>query len=254
MSRWVPFAGLKSWVFACIAAVMVMAAGGADARQPVRKPAVKAQAAKKPVVKAVKGRKSTLAVRGKKSAKSRMAARQPVVPAAPSVGQLAGLHAGGDPLDLKSAVALVIDQETNQVLFSKNADAVLPIASLTKLMTALVIVESHQALDELVSVDQEDLDLTANNRSRLASGTVLPRSEMLQLALMSSENRAASALSRHYPGGMPAFVAAMNSRAASLGMHDTHYVEPTGLSSDNRSSARVLVRAGACRIGAQVDS
>ena len=113
-------------------------------------------------------------------------------------------------------------------------------------MTALVIVEGRQSLDELVSVDQADLDLTANNRSRLSSGTVLPRGEMLQLALMSSENRAASALSRHYPGGMPAFVAAMNARAASLGMNDTHYVEPTGLSSDNRSSARdlsVLVRA-----------
>ena len=114
--RWVRFAGLKSWVFACAAAVMLMAVSGAHARQPVRKPLAKAQPAKSSAKamasKAVKGRRGAVAVRGKKSSKSRAVARRPVVPAAPSVGQLAGLHAGDDPLDLKSAVALVIDQET----------------------------------------------------------------------------------------------------------------------------------------------
>jgi D-alanyl-D-alanine endopeptidase (penicillin-binding protein 7) len=230
--------------------VLVVAAGGAEAREPARKAVAKAQplksSARAAAPKTAKSRKNVAAVRGKRSAKLRAIARRPIVLAPPSMGQLTGLHAGGDPLDLKSAVALVVDQETNQVLLSKNADAVLPIASLTKLMTALVVVESRQSLEEPVSIDQADLDLTANNRSRLAMGTALPRGEMLQLALMASENRAASALSRHYPGGMPAFVAAMNARAASLGMHDTNYVEPTGLSSDNRSSARdlsVLVRA-----------
>jgi D-alanyl-D-alanine endopeptidase (penicillin-binding protein 7) len=117
---------------------------------------------------------------------------------------------------------------------------VLPIASITKLMTALVVVEAGLPLDEKLTVTDEDIDTEKNTRSRLKVGTVLSRTEMLHLALMSSENRAAHALGRHYPGGLTAFVAAMNAKAEAIGMTDTHYVEPTGLSSQNQSSAKDL--------------
>ena len=161
-------------------------------------------------------------------------------PAKPSFGELSGLHSVSDSLSLKSGVALVLDQDTNEVLFSKNSDAVLPIASLTKLMTALVVTEANQPLDEVISVTQDDIDTEKFSRSRLLVGTQLRREEMLHLALMSSENRAAHALGRNFPGGLDAFVAAMNRKAQQLGMKDTHYVEPTGLSSRNQSSARDL--------------
>jgi D-alanyl-D-alanine endopeptidase (penicillin-binding protein 7) len=161
-------------------------------------------------------------------------------PARPSFGQMIGLHESADSLELKSGVALVLDQDTNEVLFSKNSDAVLPIASLTKLMTAMVVTEAQQPLDEMVTITDEDIDTEKGSRSRLRVGTQLRREDMLHLALMSSENRAANALGRSYPGGLAAFVAAMNRKAHALGMNDTHYVEPTGLSSRNQSSARDL--------------
>ena len=157
-----------------------------------------------------------------------------------SFGQIYGLHQTVDPLDLKSSVALVLDQETNEVLLSKNSEAVLPIASLTKLMTALVVVEARQPMDEIITITSEDVDTEKFSSSRLAVGTTLSRGDALHLALMSSENRASHALGRHYPGGLPAFVQAMNAKARLLGMHDTHYVEPTGLSSQNQSSAKDL--------------
>jgi D-alanyl-D-alanine endopeptidase (penicillin-binding protein 7) len=159
------------------------------------------------------------------------------------VGQLSGLHAFDDELALKSAVALVVDRQTDEVLFSKNPAAVLPIASITKLMTALVVVESGVPLGEAVAVSADDVQATAGaGRRGLSPGTVLTRAELLRLALMASENRAAHALGRSYPGGLKAFVGAMNAKARLLGMEDTRYVEPTGLSSDNRSSARDLAR------------
>jgi D-alanyl-D-alanine endopeptidase (penicillin-binding protein 7) len=158
----------------------------------------------------------------------------------PSYGQIAGLRATEDPLDLQSSVALVLDQETNEVLFSKNPDAVLPIASITKLMTAMVVTDANLPLDEVLTVTQDDVDTEKGSRSRLRVGTQLTREEMLHLALMSSENRAAHALGRYYPGGLNAFISAMNAKAALLGMGDTRYVEPTGLSSRNQSSARDL--------------
>jgi D-alanyl-D-alanine endopeptidase (penicillin-binding protein 7) len=161
-------------------------------------------------------------------------------PPRPSFGELAGLRGTDDALDLKSSVALVMDQETNEVLFSKNSNAVLPIASITKLMTALVVTEAKLPLEERLSVSQEDVDTEKGSRSRLRVGTELTREEMLHLALMASENRAAHALGRHFPGGLPAFVQAMNRKAATLGMSDTHYVEPTGLSPKNQSSAKDL--------------
>lgn len=163
-----------------------------------------------------------------------------IIPAVPTFGQVAGLHDVDDPLSLKSSVAYVLDQDTNEVLFSKNPQAVLPIASITKLMTGLVVVESGLSLDDKITVTSEDIDTEKNTTSRLAIGTTLTRGEMLHLALMSSENRAAHALGRSHPGGLAAFVAAMNAKAVSIGMTDTHYVEPTGLSSRNQSSAKDL--------------
>ena len=161
-------------------------------------------------------------------------------PARQSFGQLAGLHGTDDALDLKSSVALVIDQDTHEVLFSKNDHAVLPIASLTKLMTGLLISEARLPNDELITITQDDVDTEKGSRSRLTVGTTLPRGELLHLALMSSENRAAHALGRTYPGGLATFVSIMNAKARMLGMNDTRYVEPTGLSSRNQSSAQDL--------------
>ena len=163
-----------------------------------------------------------------------------------SFGQRAGLHGTADPLDLRSSVALVIDQDTQQVLFSKNPDAVLPIASITKLMTAMIVLEAGLSLDERLAISQEDVDTEKGSGSRLRVGSTLSRGDMLHLALMASENRAAHALGRHFPGGLAVFVDAMNRKARTLGMANTRYVEPTGLSSLNQSSAldlSLLVRA-----------
>lgn len=165
---------------------------------------------------------------------------QAIAPAKLSYGQLAGLHGATDSLDLKSSVALVIDQDTREVLFSKNDHAVLPIASITKLMTGVIISGAHLPLDELITVTQDDVDTEKGSRSRLKVGTTLTRGEMLHLALMSSENRAAHALGRTYPGGLQVFVSLMNAKAKMLGMRETSYVEPTGLSSRNQSSAQDL--------------
>ena len=161
-------------------------------------------------------------------------------PARLSFGQMAGLHEVTGPLGLKSSVALVVDQDTRQVLLGKNEHAVLPIASLTKLMTGMVVSEAHLPMDETLTITDEDVDTEKNSRSRLTVGTQLSRGELLHLALMSSENRAAHALGRTFPGGLGHFVALMNARAQQLGMKDTRYVEPTGLSSANQSSAQDL--------------
>lgn len=157
-----------------------------------------------------------------------------------STGERMGLRDSLDPLALSSSVALVMDQETNEVLFRKNDSAVLPIASLTKLMTGLVIADAHLPMDEYITITQDDVDVYKHSSSRLAVGTTLTRGELMHLALMSSENRAAHALGRTYPGGLQTFVALMNAKARSLGMTDTRYVEPTGLMSQNQSSARDL--------------
>lgn len=159
-----------------------------------------------------------------------------------SAGDLAGLNETANPLGLESNAALVLDESTSSVLFAKNPEAVLPIASITKLMTALVVLEAKQDLNEILTVTTADVDRIKYTSSRLPVGAKLTRREMLHIALMSSENRAASALGRHYPGGLPAFVDAMNARAKLLGMTNTHYVETTGLSSKNVSSPNDLAR------------
>jgi serine-type D-Ala-D-Ala endopeptidase (penicillin-binding protein 7) len=174
-------------------------------------------------------------------------ATAPATPAAApapvyTVGDLAGLNATRDPLALKSNAAIVVDAATSQVLFEKNAGFALPIASLTKLMTALIVIEAKQDMEEVLEVTDEDVDREKFSHSRLRIGSFMSRANMLHIALMSSENRAASALGRHYPGGLPAFVAAMNAKAKVLGMTTTRFVDSTGLSSQNMASARDLAK------------
>jgi D-alanyl-D-alanine endopeptidase (penicillin-binding protein 7) len=164
------------------------------------------------------------------------------VAAPATAGDLAGLNLTNDPLDLASNAVLVMDQSTSEILIDKNSQVALPIASITKLMTSLVVLEANQNMDEILQVTDEDIDTLKHTHSRLAIGSQLSRANMLHIALMSSENRAASALGRHYPGGLPAFIAAMNAKARALGMHSTRYVDPTGLSSGNVSSARDLAK------------
>ncbi|KAB2925068.1 MAG: D-alanyl-D-alanine endopeptidase [Dechloromonas sp.] len=150
----------------------------------------------------------------------------------------------GDPgrLAIHSSSALVIDQSTGQALIEKQPDAVVPIASITKLMTAMVVLDAGLDLHEVIAIGDEDVDWLKGTRSRLPVGTTMTRETAMLLALMSSENRAASALGRHYPGGLPAFVQAMNRKAASLGMYSSRFEEPTGLSSNNVSTAHDLAR------------
>jgi D-alanyl-D-alanine endopeptidase (penicillin-binding protein 7) len=152
------------------------------------------------------------------------------------------VEANAKHLSVKSASVLVQDQESGEILYEKNAGAVLPIASITKLMTAMVSLDAQPDLAEILVIGDEDVDNLKGTHSRLKVGTRLKREEMLQLALMSSENRAAAALSRHYAGGREAFVTAMNQKAQALGLVDTRFYDPTGLTATNVSSARDLAK------------
>lgn len=222
---------LRGLLALTIAVCLPLSAGAAAKPAKKRAVAVAGASGVKPKIVVVRGVKRT-------ALRSRSLVR--AEPARASFGQINGLHGTPDPLELKSSVAFVMDQETNEVLFSKNSQAVLPIASLTKLMTALIVTEAKLPLDEVLTVTQDDVDTEKGSSSRLTVGTQLTRGEMLHLALMSSENRAAHALGRTYPGGLDVFVAAMNRKTVELGMANTRYVEPTGLSSRNQSSARDL--------------
>ena len=144
------------------------------------------------------------------------------------------------PLMIASGSAVVLDMADDHLLYSANADKVVPIASLSKLMTAIVVLDAHQPMDEIISVDIHQTPELKGVFSRVRVGSEISRHDMLLLALMSSENRAAASLAHHYPGGYSAFIAAMNAKARSLGMMHTHYVEPTGLSANNVSTARDL--------------
>ncbi len=159
-----------------------------------------------------------------------------------SIGNAIGLHLVDDPLDLRSSVAMVIDQQTGETLYEKNPEAVLPIASITKVMTAMVVLDANLPMDEMLDISEADRDTERHSGSRLPIGARLSRGEMMQLALMASENRAAHALGRHYPGGVRAFVDAMNAKAKAIGMSDSRFADPTGLSSSNVSNARDLAR------------
>lgn len=167
----------------------------------------------------------------------RMDAPRAVVPEGPLAAPPRYISAS-----LRSSVAYVEDLQTNTTLFSKNADDVRPIASISKLMMALVMLQAHLPMDQMLTVTDDDVDHIRYSASRLTVGTELTRTDLLHLALMSSENRAAHALARNYPGGVPAFVQAMNREAQLLGMTHTHFIEPTGLSDQNVSSPRDLIQ------------
>src|ERR1700722_13044884 len=158
---------------------------------------------------------------------------------------LLALHVTAQPIrdpKLKSSSVLIIDQSDSSVLYSRHPDVAMPIASITKLMTALVVLDAKQPLDEPIRITDADRDLAKGAFSRLTVGTTLTRGDLMHLALMSSENRAAHALGNNYPGGMTAMVAAMNTKAALLGMTNSHFVDPTGLSSQNVASPEDLCK------------
>jgi len=151
----------------------------------------------------------------------------------------ASLSAAEGPA-LRSSAALIFDQTNSQVLYSRHADVAMPIASISKLVTALTVADAKQPMDEVIEITDEDRAIGKGSFSRLAVGTRLTRAELFHLALMASENRAAHALARNYPGGMAAFMPAMNAKAQDLGMTSSHFIEPTGLSSDNVASPEDL--------------
>jgi len=159
--------------------------------------------------------------------------------AAAQKGQQVKVHLTRDPA-LRSSAALVLDATGSSVLYARRSDVAMPIASITKLMTSLVVMEAGQPLDEPVEITTEDVAHGKGAFSRLTPGTVLSRGDLMHLALMSSENRAAHALGRTYPGGLEACVAAMNAKARELGMASSRFVEPTGLSDENVASAEDL--------------
>lgn len=204
------------------------------------KPAAKKTAGKKQAVKlATKSAKSSS---GKKKTANRTTTKKKV--AQKSANPVRHVAVSDDPahLAIQSSAALVLDQTTGKALVEKQPDAVLPIASISKLMTAMVVLDAGLDLNEIISISHDDIDDLKGTRSRLPVGTTMTRETAMLLALMSSENRAANALGRHYPGGLPAFVAAMNRKARSLGMFDSRFEEPTGLSSNNVSTAHDLAR------------
>jgi D-alanyl-D-alanine endopeptidase (penicillin-binding protein 7) len=234
----------QAFTAAVLATVLVHpAAEAAQRKKVVVKPHSSVAVQERRQAKQAVPRKAVAATRVSRTLSARKTssvAKVAYVPERLSFGQLAGLHTAQDPLDLKSSVALVMDQDTHEVLLSKNDSAVLPIASITKLMTGLILSEARLPMDEMITITQDDVDTEKWSRSRLVVGATLSRAEMMHLALMSSENRAAHALGRTYPGGLATFVTLMNAKAQMLGMADTRYVEPTGLSSRNQSSARDL--------------
>lgn len=194
--------------------------------------------------KATKGGKqvasTTKAARAAKWKKQQRVARR-AIRRGPSQATLAGLRQTDDPLDLGSSVAYIVDQDTGEELFTKNADVPLPIASVTKLMTALVIAESGVPMNKSVKITKEDY-LRSSASSKLRNGMVMPRSELLKAALMSSDNRAAHALARTTPQGKAWFIKQMNLTAKRLGMEDTFFADPTGLDNRNHSTARDLAK------------
>lgn len=215
------------------------------ADKPAAKPAASAVARKKSAArsataKAKRGKVAAAPRTAPKTARAAKSSKASALVAPATVGALPILSSSD--VGFKSNAAFVVDEDTGEALAQKNPDTVMPIASLTKLMTGLVVVDSKLPMDEVLEIGSEDIDTFRNTHSRLTVGTRLRRDEMLLLALMSSENRAAMSLSRHYPGGRPAFIAQMNAKAKALGMSATHYADPAGLSNDSVSTARDLHR------------
>lgn len=157
-----------------------------------------------------------------------------------AVARPANLASPASGPKLKSGSVLIVDEGNASVLYSRHADVAMPIASITKLMTALVVLDAKQPLDEPIKITETDRDHRKSSFSRLSVGATLSRGDLMHLALMSSENRAAHTLGNHYPGGMSAMVQAMNAKATALGMTHSHFVDPTGLSSENVASPEDL--------------
>jgi len=243
----------KSWLFLTLIAflagpILSVPEVQAASHSKSRPHAVKAKAAKsKSKIKArIKAKKVTLKS-GKRGIKATQRVRvthyvQPPQPPLRAMRLVSADTLQGDELDLRASAALVIDQKTGEALYAKNIDVPTAIASITKLMTAMVTLDSGLALDEEIVVNSEDVDRLKGTGSRLALGTRLTREELLHLALIASENRAAAALSRAYPGGREAFIAAMNRKARQIGMMDTRFLDGTGLNSGNRATAADLAK------------
>jgi len=204
----------------------------AQAATPKKK-TVASKKVTKPASRVAKKKPASRVVKKKTGTKVARAKAQDIAPA---------FESDGVTPKLASSAVAVIDQSTGDVLFEKNAKQIVPIASITKLMTAMVALDAQPSLAETLTISQADIDTLKGTSSRLTVGTQLSREEMLRLALMSSENRASSALSRHYPGGSSAFIAAMNRKAQELGLTDTHFSDATGLTPENVSSARDLAK------------
>lgn len=199
----------------------------------------KAAVAPKPEKKVVK--KAEKQAKSPKRVRTTVVGRAGVESAGPiSFGAALGLARAHDDLNLKSNVSIIVDQKNQDVLFEKNPSTVLPIASITKLMTAMVVLDAKLPMDEMLVINDEDAHIY--NHSRLAAGTELTRREALLLALMSSENRAAYTLGRNYPGGIAAFIPAMNRKAREIGMFNSKFADPTGLTNQNAASAEDLAR------------
>lgn len=232
----------RFWLLACVSLIVF---GGT----PMQGFAVSKDAQTGKQAKPTSSSKATAKSDSKKNAKS---SKKPktvrttvtrsaeAVAARPSFATALGLRGQHDDLSLKSSVAMVVNQDTKEVYFEKNPSISLPIASITKLMTAMVVLDSKLPLDETLVINADDVHIYRT--SRLAGGTVLTREEALLLALMSSENRAAYTLGRNYPGGITAFVDAMNRKAKEIGMTHSHFADPTGLMSENVASAEDLTR------------
>ena len=229
--------GLKKTILAGVVACMASWAAAAQAPKVSVKP--DATVKKSPKRVAVSYSKN-----GGKKAVAGAAAAGVAAPAV-AIPQDGGLYSIGGP-DLKSTSVLVLDAVDGTRLYAKNTTQVSAIASITKLMTAMVVLDAELPLDETIRIERADIDTLKHTGSRLRIGAAFSRRDLLHLALMSSENRAASALGRNYPGGLESFVAKMNAKAVELGMRNSRFVEPTGLSSDNVSTAddlALMVRA-----------
>ena len=231
--------------FATVACGPVLAesSGAAVKTTSVKKQsAEKTTAPKKTIVKATAKKASAKKVQkasARKAGVRRTSLKKRRTGASPSQATLAGLRKTEDPLLLGSSVAYAVDQDTGEELVVKNADVPLPIASVTKLMTALVVAESDLPLDEKIRITRDDY-VRSNAYSKLTKGMVMTREAVLKAALMSSDNRAAHALARTYPGGIKLFIRKMNEKAAELGMTDSYFADPTGLDNRNHSTARDL--------------
>lgn len=236
--RFLPASRYLSVIFLALAVASTSVLASIPSKQPAQsnKSASNKQSAAKKQASHAKRQAVAQRPQQRKTQKAHMAQRPQAV--AVSYADRMGLRHVDDPLNLNSSAALIVDADTQEILLGKNDHAVLPVASLTKLMTALIVAESGLEMDETIQISPSDVDRLKNSGSRLKVGARLSREQAMHLALMSSENRAAHALARTYPGGVNQFVALMNQRAQQLGMSDTRFVDPTGLSSGNQSSAR----------------